>query len=174
VKHLRVANAPEVDRLCLFAMPGTSSGTALSGSLPFPPGWPRLPLWTPQPRPSRRSSSRSGNALIWHFARCHRRLNCCRVHGDVAACLVTEASRWPIPNSDATALSAAMRAFIHAAGALVGSAARCACSRWRRRSNEVPEGGAVPAGATSADREYRLGEDTARDSLGPHDRRAQW
>jgi hypothetical protein len=57
------------------------------------------------------------------------------------------------PNSDATALSAAMRAFIHAAGALVGSAARCACSRWRRRSDEDPEGGAVPAGATSADPE---------------------
>jgi hypothetical protein len=31
----------------------------------------------------------------------------------------------------------------------------------------------MPAGATSPDGEYRLGDDVARDSLGPHDRRAQ-
>ena len=34
-----------------------------------------------------------------------------------------------------------LRAFIHAAGALVVSAARCACSRWRRPSDEALEGG---------------------------------
>src|ERR1035437_7752514 len=28
-----------------------------------------------------------------HFARCHLRLTCCRVHGDVATCLVTQQSR---------------------------------------------------------------------------------
>jgi hypothetical protein len=82
--------------------------------------------------------------------------------------------RMGIRNSDAATLSAATCAFIHAAGALVGSAARCACSRWSRRSDEVPERGAVPAGATSADRKHRLGDDVARDGLGPHDRRAQW
>jgi hypothetical protein len=36
---------------------------------------------------------------------------------------------------------------------VVGSAARRTSSRWRRRCAEVPVGGAVPAGATSADRE---------------------
>jgi len=56
--------------------------------------------------------------------------------------------------------------------ALVGSAARRACSCWRRRCVKLPEAGA--AGATSADPEKRLGYDVARDGLGPHDRRAQW
>ena len=38
----------------------------------------------------------STNVRSRHFAWCHRRLTCCRLKGDVARCLVTEPSRWPI------------------------------------------------------------------------------
>jgi len=63
---------------------------------------------------------------------------------------------------------------MHTAGELVGSAARCACSRWNRRCPQVPDGGAVTAWGAIEEPESRRGHDVARDGFAPHDRRARW